>query len=515
MITTFNGCYRSEIKVTPTNWHTVKASVKRNWRIHYRFYDPAFKDHPKYKKGKQVPIKGMNHASTLESRQEITRGLIEKEIYDLDKRGYNPITKIFMVNQEPLAFEKNAKDGLDISPSTPIVTALENALLFCISEEAINLMRGTGYSFRQKGGKVIVFKDGALISDADGKPISAESAIVAFMKEKGIQARMVQETIRENKSVIKFFSQAAVLLKLDKTPLCEVKNMTIKAIIDNVRNLMISKTVNKRDEEGRILYHWEGGRKVPIKVTTVYPKVWNDNEFNKFRKVLNIIYNEFERQEIIENKITKIPRSETTIEDPDQKKTKVLTVEDRRRIHSALINDFPSFLRWINIFYHSGCRIREIMNVQGKHVDLTSQRYKALVKKRKKWVWVWKTIKDKALPYWQDAMRNCEDNDYVFSVGLLPGPRPIRVDQIKRRWDRHIQKKLGIDCSTYPLKHLHTTEAINELEKLQAQLQFDPVQEAAEHNSHTSKAMVVQIYDVDADKREHRKVKGLQNTFAG
>jgi integrase len=515
MIATFNGCRRSEITVTPANWHTVKASINIPWRINYRFYDPAFKDHPKLKKGKQVKLLGMNHHTTREARQEITRSLIEKEIYDLDKRGYNPITKVFMVNQVAIEFDKQAKDALDITLTTPIITALENSLLFCISEEAINLMRGSGYSFRQLNKKLIIFKEGTIISDLEGNPATAEAAILDFMKEKKIKARMVPETIIECKSVLKFFSQAAALLSMNNMPLQDIKNKEIKAILDNVRNLTTSKTVNKRDEKGRIVYHWDDGKKLPIKVTTISPKVWNDNEFNKYRKVLSILYTELERQEIIENNIQKIPKQNTIIADPDHTKRKVLSLEDRRRIHLALINNFPTFLRWINIFYHGGCRIRELMSVQGKYVDLAGQRFKVLVKKRKVWVWEWKTIKDKALPYWQEAMRNCEGEDYVFSNGLLPGPKPIRVDQIRHRWHRHIQKKLGIAASAYPLKHLHTTEAINELEKLKNQLEFDPIQEAAEHNSHTSKAMVVQIYDIDADKRMHKKIKGLQNTFAG
>lgn len=460
MITTFNGCYRSEIMVTPKNWNTTKASVKRNWRIHYRFYDPEFKEHPKFKKGKQVPVKGMNHIDNLEERQAITRGLIEKEKRDLDKKGYNPITKAFMA---PTAAEVELL-AQDLNPTTPVITALN-----------------------------IVFNE------------LAES-IEACTK-------------KDISGVLKFFGQSAAKLKKDRLPLKDVKARDIKLIMDNCKNLTVTRVKNKQElVKGKLRTVTEvvGGKRVPVKESITAPKIWNDNEFNKQRKYLSILFTELERQEIIEyNPIKKIPKRDTSIEDPDQVKRKILSAEGRRKIHLALINDFPTFLRWINIFYHSGARIREIMKVQGKNVDLAGQRFKVLIKKRKKWIWVWKTIKDKALPYWQEAMKGCRQEDYVFSRGLEPGPQSIRVDQIYRRWNRHIQKKLGIDSSVYPLKHLHTTETINELEKLHAQLNIDPVQLAAEHNSHTSGAMVVQIYDVDAGKREHKKVKGLKNTFAG
>ena len=68
-----NGCHYSKISVTPTNWNTKKASLKKPWKIHYRFYDPAFKDDPKYKGGlKQVAIRGINTFHTLDERQAIT-----------------------------------------------------------------------------------------------------------------------------------------------------------------------------------------------------------------------------------------------------------------------------------------------------------------------------------------------------------------------------------------------------------------------------------------------------------
>ncbi|HEX8316482.1 MAG TPA: hypothetical protein VF609_15880 [Flavisolibacter sp.] len=55
MIHLSNGCKCSEPKVNPANWETGKASLKKNWFIYYRFYDPSVKD--KYPKGKLRIIK--------------------------------------------------------------------------------------------------------------------------------------------------------------------------------------------------------------------------------------------------------------------------------------------------------------------------------------------------------------------------------------------------------------------------------------------------------------------------
>lgn len=120
------GCYRGQINVTPKNWNTAKALVRKDWKIHYRFYDPAFKDHPKLKKGKQVIFRGMNEFKTLEERQEITAALVEQEKYRLDELGYNPITDLFMAT----AVKTPPADCviMDIGPNTPFIKALYDAL---------------------------------------------------------------------------------------------------------------------------------------------------------------------------------------------------------------------------------------------------------------------------------------------------------------------------------------------------------------------------------------------------
>lgn len=113
-----NGCTRSSISVTPKNWSTAKAPIKKAWRIHYRFYDPAFKDNPELW-GKQVLIRsGINRLKDLAQRQQAVKALIEKEIDLLDVQGYNPITEKFIEIAETIE---------EINPSTPFISALRKA----------------------------------------------------------------------------------------------------------------------------------------------------------------------------------------------------------------------------------------------------------------------------------------------------------------------------------------------------------------------------------------------------
>lgn len=116
MIALPNGCSRSEINVHPSNWKTSRASIKKDWVIQYRFYDPHFKGTNKW--GKDIPIKGMNRYKTLIDRQEITESLIEYAKEKLEA-GWNPILRRFITpidNVTP-----------DINPSTPFIEALRLA----------------------------------------------------------------------------------------------------------------------------------------------------------------------------------------------------------------------------------------------------------------------------------------------------------------------------------------------------------------------------------------------------
>jgi hypothetical protein len=108
-----NGCKCSELKVHPRNWASSKASVKRPWYIHYRFYDPSIAS-----EGKLRIIKGMNEFSKLHNRQNATRALIELELNELKNLGFNPIKETHI---SPLSLESA------ISPECSFIHALNKA----------------------------------------------------------------------------------------------------------------------------------------------------------------------------------------------------------------------------------------------------------------------------------------------------------------------------------------------------------------------------------------------------
>ena len=506
-----NGCSRSEFAVTPKNWKTAKASIKDPWKIHYRFYDPAFKNHPKFKGKKQVAIRGMNDCHTLADRQAATRNLIELEKKTIDVRGFNPLSGLFMVPTQEELFTG------EVTADTPFIIALQLTLRNCVSDEVLPRMRASNYDIRLENDTVVYYKDGELVADDAGNPIPEIEIVMEFVKAEHLATEMEHETVIDCKSVLKYFTQSAVMLNKHQAPLKDIKSKDIKAILDNCRNLMVERIVNKRVErDGKLVVvkHKVDGKMVPVKTVVKEKKKWSENQYNHYRSYLGILFGKLKKQEVLEyNPIDNIDIKDSTPVDPDQTEKKVLTDEQRRQINDYTREKTPEFNRLIHIFFHSGARRKEMVRVQGKHVDLPRQRFKVLVKKRKKWTWVWKTIKDVVLQYWIEAMDGCEPEDYVFSKGLKPGPKPIRPEQITRRWERHVKIALGFsDNDFYHLKRLHTTEIMDML-STQIEQEEEAAQVAAEHNSHTTTAMVVNIYDANKEKRKHNKIRKAGNDF--
>lgn len=128
-----NGCSCSTPSVFPSNWKTVAASVKCDWRIQYYFRDPNFKD--RWPNGKPVVVKRMNRFKTVDERRSITKTLLEYETNNL-KNGYNPILKKLIVEVSGPTFE--------IERHTPFMQAIRMAFKkLRLSESSISNIKSS------------------------------------------------------------------------------------------------------------------------------------------------------------------------------------------------------------------------------------------------------------------------------------------------------------------------------------------------------------------------------------
>jgi len=233
-------------------------------------------------------------------------------------------------------------------------------------------------------------------------------------------------------------------------------------------------------------------------------KGWSSaTNFNNFRSSLKMLFDVLDEVEAIEvDPVSKIRKMQIT-----RKIRETLTADQRITVNDHLRTKYPEFYRFLHIFFHSGARVSELLRLTGADIDLAGQRFKVTVIKGKRKEQVWKTIKDIAVPFWEQL--HPQPNQFVFSKGLIPGESQINPLQITRRWRNHVKAEkredgsggLGITADFYSLKHSHSSEVVDMLS----------TREAAEHNSHADESMVAKVYDIRRAERQRNRVKTLNN----
>lgn len=226
---------------------------------------------------------------------------------------------------------------------------------------------------------------------------------------------------------------------------------------------------------------------------------WTNNTFNYFRKYLSILFKELVELEAVEfNPVTSIAKKEITI-----KIRTTLTPNERVIVRNHLESKYPSFWRFLQIFFHSGARISELLLIKASDVDLKGQTFKITVKKGRSRREVLKVIKDIAVPFWTELIQNCNPDDYIFSADLEPGKLTIRPDQITKRWYRLVKKPLGIKADFYSLKHLNLDETAELLD----------IEAAQKMAGHSTPVVTMKHYATGEKERRNSILKGVANKF--
>jgi site-specific recombinase XerC len=382
-----HGARCSALSVSPKNWKSKTASVATPWRIFYRYY-------PASGKPVQRVLKGMNRATRLEDRQEITRALLEQELALL-RAGLDATTQV-MPAPEELG---------EVSTYTPLMDALTWALA---------------------------------------------------------RMRIERSTRIDAEHYLGRMRTAAERLGLSMRPLGEVRKKDLRAILREA--------------------------------------CAQSYAYNKARSYLMSMVEELVDEEAVEtNMVRDIKRMKAT-----RRIRETLTMDQRKQVDQHLRENYPTFWRFVHIFFHSGAREIELMRMRREDVDLARHRFKTMVRKGRAATEVWRPIKEIAEPLWREVMAEAQAGDFLFSKGLKPGKNPIRVDQIGKRWRRLVKLQLNISADLYSLKHSNLTE-------LSAML---GQQDAATAAGHKSTQMVAAVYDVEGKSREAERVRKAGNRLA-
>ena len=236
------------------------------------------------------------------------------------------------------------------------------------------------------------------------------------------------------------------------------------------------------------------------------------NYFNKFRQYLSDIF-----KILIKFDCTDVnPVRDIEKETIEKKFREIISDEELKYVDPFLEKNYYSFYRYRMIFGYSGGRTAEFMRIQKKYVDLEKQEYKVLIKKGKQYTWVTKIIMLDSVPYWKEILEMTDNpDDYIFSVGLVPGPKQIRPYQITKRWERLVKKSekiknekdevVKVTADFYTLKH----KFLDELDKLQDTTPVIPINLAQIVASHKSNA-TTGIYATGRQSRKNELLKNLR-----
>ena len=326
-----------------------------------------------------------------------------------------------------------------------------------LRDELLNMLINEGYNPITKQSIAPVIAD---------YEIDPNTLFIPALKKAAEKLKLVASTKSDMNSVIKGISTAANQLRYSTLPICQVRRKHIRSILEHIG------TTNKK---------------------------FSANRFNKYRSYLMMLFKELVELEATDtNPIREISKQKVV-----HKMRELLTPDQRIQVDKHLKENNYSFWRFLQIFFHSGARETELLRIQAKDVDLARQRYKLIVKKGRDSRETERTIKDIALPLWEELMKDCTSESFIFSEGLNPGLKQIRADQIPRRWRTWVKKPLGITADFYSLKHLNLDETAAMLD----------IQAAANMAGHTSTVITMAHYATGEKERIHQRLKTVANTF--
>ncbi|WP_346318162.1 hypothetical protein [Chitinophaga sp. YIM B06452] len=331
--------------------------------------------------------------------------------------------------------------------------------------------------------------------------ISPYTGLVEAMEWGAANIDVSPSTKDDIKSVVKYCKAAAVSLKIDTLEISKVTRLQIRLILDRVAKI-------------------KAGTVIRFKNGTSKKGIWSNNNFNHYKKNLSILFAFLDEYRLFDSIPTEGIKKKKVARTP----RKLISDDDYKRMMESLHGTHYNFWRYVSIFEKSGARLAELLSVCLHHVDIKKKIFKVLVNKRNAPTWVEKEIDREVLHLWRELVDYAvtlgepfvgNEPVFIFGTGLSPQRqlKPIREEQVTRRWNTHVKKKLGITADIYSLKHRRTTK---DVDKFIDQAISQAQQKAAQKNSHTSTAMVKSVYDVKSGRRRQeikRKLEGKKLVF--
>lgn len=297
-------------------------------------------------------------------------------------------------------------------------------------------------------------------------------------------------TLRAYKRAVDYFKEAAIKLRMSKTPISQIKRQNIKLLLDEIKSTY----------------------------------EWSNYSYNKYVVYFSGVLSRLVEYEIIEHNpahnIKPLPVVET-------KKFIPFTEAEKILIREKLTKEHPNFFAYCMVIYHVGIRPKEALAL--KISDLNFERAMIVIKPDLL-TENSKTKKIRIMPMCEhlylllkQLCNGFEDKHdyYVFgspndkkgnkgrSGGsrdkrfFSPSPNQPKSDTANRLWNILIKKELGIDKYMYANKHTGTDD------KLMAGIDLDSLRELYGHSS----KFMTQKYASQVKNISFEKIKRLSHGF--
>lgn len=282
------------------------------------------------------------------------------------------------------------------------------------------------------------------------------------------------ETKRDFRSAIYFITKSAEKLDYDMEPVHLVTRQHIKRILHNCQNVL---------------------RKDGTK------KVWSSNQFNHYRKYLSALYSELVEAGAVDVNIIRDIRKEKT----HQKLRELITADEQIIISNHFKTTNPEYHRFLHIFFYSGARPIELLQIKRTDVDLESGYFKVTVNKGRNSREELRPILDVAMPFWVAATDGAEPDDYIFALKLKPGKKKVTTNYVSNIWLMEVKRGLGINKDLYALKATSLDEIARSMD----------IQAAADMAGHSTKVITIKHYATGEKRRQAERLKRANISFAG
>lgn len=134
-------------------------------------------------------------------------------------------------------------------------------------------------------------------------------------------------------------------------------------------------------------------------------------------------------------------------------KKEIFTDEELKKISKHIKSKYPHFYHFYQIFFMSGCRVPELLELKKTDVNLEKSEFTITLKKGGLYIREKRAIVPNALPFWEEHLENAIfEDDYIFSFFYQPGENLMNREYVYKFWKEKVMKPLNINKAIYCLK---------------------------------------------------------------